>query len=206
MYYFLVWNFFPSVSYSKQHTMAAIKEAPVTEGKKAGVRRMNKANLRIDMTPMVDLGFLLIAFFVMTTEMSKPAVTKLVMPKEDPNAPPITAGESTTLTVVAAGNNRLYYYEGMLDKALADNKIVETGFSVKEGLGKIIRNKQAFLDKMHITPKGRGDLMVLIKATADASYDNVINLLDEMMINGVKKYALVKVERAETDWIKDQRP
>lgn len=186
--------------------MAAIKETAVSDGKKAGVRRMKKASLRIDMTPMVDLGFLLIAFFVMTTEMSKPAVTKLVMPKEDATVPPLTAGESTTLTVLADTNNRLYYYEGMLDKALASNKIFETSFSVKEGLGKIIRDKQIYLDKMQITPKGKNDLMVLIKATADASYDNVINLLDEMVINGVKKYALVKVEKSETDWIKNQRP
>ena len=72
-------------------------ELNVTESarKKTGAGRMKKANLRIDMTPMVDLGFLLIAFFIFTTEISKPAVTKLYMPHE---GAPINVLDSKSLT------------------------------------------------------------------------------------------------------------
>ena len=76
---------------------------------KAGVNRIKKANLKIDMTPMVDLGFLLISFFIFTTEISKPAITNLYMPKDgDPTKIP----ESKSLTILLGNNDHVFYYNG----------------------------------------------------------------------------------------------
>ena len=86
--------------------MADIQSA-ITENKKAGVRRMIKHNLKIDMTPMVDLGFLLISFFVITTELSRPQAMNFYMPHE---GPPSDAAESKTITFLTGANNKLFYY------------------------------------------------------------------------------------------------
>jgi biopolymer transport protein ExbD len=169
--------------------------------RRAGVRRMKRHSVRTDMTPMVDLGFLLITFFVFTAEISKPSVVKLNMPTD---GPPSHLGLSNALTILLDGNDRIYYYHGDWKDASANNAIVETNLSVKNGIGKVIREKQLQLD-INNKKEGRNGLMLLIKAGKHASYKNVIDALDEAMINVVKKYALLKPDPEELEWMKTKQ-
>jgi biopolymer transport protein ExbD len=168
--------------------------------RRAGVGRMKRYSVKTDMTPMVDLGFLLIAFFVMTTELSKPTVVKLNMPK---NGPPTTLGNSNALTILLEDNDRVYYYPGDWKGALANGQVFKTNFSESNGLGKVIRKKQKWLDA-NSKKEGRDGLMLLLKPGKGANYKNVMNALDEALINNVKKYALLTVEPEETEWMKMQ--
>jgi biopolymer transport protein ExbD len=171
----------------------------VTDRRRPGVRKSKRHNLRTDMTPMVDLGFILITFFVMTVQLSKPVAVKLNMPKE---GPPIKLGESSALTVLL-DDNKIYYYHGDWKEAATRKEIYATNFSEMGGLGKVIREKQKWLD-LHEKKEGRKGLMLLIKPGSNASYKNVIDALDETMINAVKKYAIVSIDPVEADWMKKQ--
>jgi biopolymer transport protein ExbD len=182
--------------------MASLNEMPVITGRRAGVSRMKKHSLKTDMTPMVDLGLLLIAFFVITTELSKPVALQLNMPHD---GPPMKLEDSNALTVLIDGNEKIHYYHGNMTNALANNKIFETTFSNRQGIGKIIRDKQQLLDQVNISKEKRNGLMLLIKATDDANYENVIDMLDEALINDVKKYAILKMEPEEKKWLHDHR-
>ncbi len=155
---------------------------------------------RTDMTPMVDLGFLLIAFFIMTTTLSKPAVLDLNMPA-DTNKPGTTIGKSNVLTVLLGGPAVVFYYEGSWDDALRLNAVRPTSLFPGQGLGSIIRAKQLLLQKMMISKEGKDGLMLLIKATNKTNYQMVIDALDEALINSVKKYALIKPDDAEKQYI-----
>src|SRR5437773_12443911 len=93
--------------------------------KAAGVKRMKKMNLTIDLTPMVDLGFLLIAFFIITTQMSQPAVTKLYMPHDGKVT---NVRESRSLTILIGGEN-LFYYSGTEQEAIKQKKIFQTSYA-----------------------------------------------------------------------------
>jgi biopolymer transport protein ExbD len=168
--------------------------------RRAGVRRMKRHSVKTDMTPMVDLGFLLIAFFVMTTELIKPTVVNLNMPK---SGPPMPVGNSNALTILLDDNDRVYYYPGDWKEALANGQVFKTNFSETGGLGKVIREKQKWLEA-NSKKEGRDGLMLLIKPGKGANYRNVINTLDEALINVVKKYALLPVEPEETEWMKKQ--
>ena len=168
---------------------------------KVGVRRMTKHNLKIDMTPMVDLGFLLIAFFVITTELSKPTVTDFYMPK-DGNQMPL--GNSNALTVLLEKNNTVFYYHGDWEEATKKDQIFQTNFSYSKGLGEIIRKKQQWLDINMANKEGRDGLMLLIKAANEANYENVLKVLDEIAINQVKKYAIIKLTQEERNFLKDK--
>ena len=159
-----------------------------------GQRRMKKASLRIDMTPMVDLGFLLICFFVFTTSISQPYVMKLYMPKE---GPPIHLQNSNSLTIMLDKGNKIFFYHGNWEEAIKSNAIYSTGYSANNGLGHIIREKQKWLDETKAGEKGRAGLMLLIKASPEANYKNLIDALDEVLINDINAYAVVELTEEE---------
>ncbi|HEY6504432.1 MAG TPA: biopolymer transporter ExbD [Chitinophagaceae bacterium] len=166
-----------------------------------GFGRAKRHNLKVDMTPMVDLGFILITFFVMTVQLTKPVSVNLYMPKD---GDPTPLGRSNALTVLLSGNDRIYYYHGDWNEALANNEIHTTNFSVKDGLGKMIREKQKWLDTQNKT-EGRRGLMLLIKPGKEAAYKNVIDALDEALINAVKKYTVLSAGNEEEEWLKGKR-
>lgn len=171
--------------------------ATTNERSKTGVSRSKKSVPKIDMTPMVDLGFLLITFFVITTELSKPVTMDLFMPKE---GPPIKLRKSDALTFLLGKNKTLYYYQGDWEEALMANQIFQTSFSAKQGLRKVIWEKQQQRDINNIK-EGRRDLMLLIKPGEEAVYSNVIDMLDEALINNVKKYVVLKPGEEEIKWL-----
>jgi len=159
-----------------------------------------KKVLKIDMTPMVDLGFLLITFFVFTTTISTPTVADLFMPK-DKTIDPQKLSKSLALTILLDDDNKIYYYHGDLEDALKTNEIYETNYSTYKGLGEIIRQKQKDIDASGKFKEGRKGLMLVIKPTSSSVYKNVIDALDEVMINDVKKYAIVEPAEEEIQYI-----
>ena len=165
----------------------------------------NKKQLvRIDMTPMIDLGFLLITFFVFTTTMSTPKATDLFMPTDDINNPH-SLPNSLALTLLLDDNNKIYYYHGDFDEAIKTNEIFETNYSTYDGIGKIIRQKQKNIDASGKFGEGRRGMMLLIKPTSKSVYKNVVDVLDEAVINDVKKYAIIEPANEEINYIRSKK-
>ena len=160
-----------------------------------------KQIIKIDMTPMVDLGFLLITFFVFTMTMSIPKATDLFMPKDDLTHPQ-SLPNSLALSLLLSDNNKVYYYNGDFNEAANANKIFETNYSTYEGIGKIIRQKQKDIDASGKFADGGKGLMLLIKPTSGSVYKNVIDALDEVVINDVRKYAIVEPAKEEISYIR----
>ena len=150
-----------------------------------GKRRAKKMSTRIDMTPMVDLAFLLLTFFMLTTTFAKPTVMQLTMPvipKE-----PIESGmrESQAMTIILGKGHQVHYFFGLnapQDKTVAPPKLETTSFAAS-GI------RQALLTRQ----QQRRDLVVLIKPSADSKYQDIVDILDEMNITNQRKYALVKM-------------
>ncbi len=146
-------------------------------GKKGpGVKKSKKQSTKVDLTPMVDLGFLLITFFIFTTTMSQPTSMNLNMPKDSQTQDDDTkVKESGSLTLMLGKGNIIYYYYG------SDPTTMQTtGY-------KDVRN--IILEKKRKTPAD--DLFIIIKPDKDASYKNAVDVLDEMNINDINKYAMV---------------
>ncbi len=175
---------------TNHHLQTARKHRP-------GINQKPKSSPAIDMTPMVDLGFLLIAFFVVTAELTRPASMNLAMPVD---GPPSELADSNTLTFLLDKQDRIYYYQGGWKKAKKTAAIFRTDYSAR-GLRKVITNRQRDLDAVNRNT-GHNELMLLIKASTGASYRNVVDILDEATINVVRKYALVPLSPGETDWLK----
>src|SRR5215211_1153622 len=92
--------------------------------------------LKIDMTPLVDLGFLLITFFIFTTTMAEPYKTDLYMPAGEAKDGTVI-GKSNALTILLAGNDSIFYYHGQFEEAIQANRVLVTNYNVTSGIGDI---------------------------------------------------------------------
>lgn len=138
------------------------------------VRRL-RASTRIDMTPMVDLAFLLLTFFMLTTELNKQYVMPLVVPAQ-PDSPvdvPVINGQRV-LSVILGPHDKVHWYMGERGAPTVTNM---------RGIRKVLLEKRA-----HIK-----DLYVMIKPSDKSRYQNMVDILDEMAITAVNRFSLVKI-------------
>jgi biopolymer transport protein ExbD len=172
-----------------------------------GVKKGKKLSTRIDLTPMVDLGFLLITFFMFTTTLAKPKTMEINMPYKDQNLKEEEKNKiknSVALTILLSKNHRIYYYEGIGDDPSKAPDLKITYFTPQKGIRDEIIAKKKMVDDMKRTgalgPKD--ETTVLIKPDTTATYSDLVNILDEMNINDVKVYAIIDISDIEQGFIK----
>lgn len=164
--------------------MAEVQNSSSTKQK--GVKRVNKKSTRVDLTPMVDLGFLLITFFVFTTTMATPKVLDIVVPNDTDPTKPTTVCESCVITAILGKNDVIYYYEGMPENNSFLNK---TTFSA-EGIRSVLLKKK---NKVKMVKGSVDDMVLIIKPTAESVFKNFVDVLDEVKINGIKHYFIDEI-------------
>ena len=163
--------------------MAETQQAhgPPTGGK----RRTKKMSTRVDMTPMVDLAFLLLTFFMLTTTFAKPSVMQLQMPVKDEPTP---VSAQRALTIILGKGHRVHYFFGLNapnDHTVPTPEVKTTTFAAN-GI------RQVLLARQQATPP-----IILIKPSAGSKYQDMVDILDEMNITNQKKYALVRITPAD---------
>jgi len=172
-----------------------------------GVKKGKKLSTRIDLTPMVDLGFLLITFFMFTTTLAKPKTMEINMPYKDPLMKIEDQNKiknSVALTILLSKNHRIYYYEGIGDDPNKAPDMQITAFKAKDGIRDEIIKKKKLVDGLKqsgaLGPKD--EMTVLIKPDTTSTYSDLVNMLDEMNINDVKVYAIIDISDIEQGFIK----
>jgi biopolymer transport protein ExbD len=144
--------------------------------KKGGKVRAKKQSTKVDMTPMVDLAFLLLTFFILTSTFNKPKTMEVTMPDKVQNEEEQTKiNENDILNLVLAEDDKIYYWTGLTPPAEVTN------YS-KDGVRKLL------LQRMKENPK----MMVLIKPKDESRYNNMVDILDEMDITKMKRFAIVE--------------
>ena len=189
-------------------------------GKKEGKGKQKKMTVRVDFTPMVDMNMLLITFFMLCTTLSQPQTMEISMPSNDKD---ITDDQksmvkaSQALTLLLAGDNKLYYYEG--EPNYSDYTSLKEVTYNPDGLRAVLLKKNAVaVNKVRALKKDKQDLKisdeefkkqvseikngkdtptVIIKATDEASYKNLIDALDEMQICNIGKYVITDIADAD---------
>ncbi|MFN6947233.1 MAG: ExbD/TolR family protein [Cytophagaceae bacterium] len=165
--------------------MAEINSGDGGKGKKGGKVRSKKMSTKVDMTPMVDLAFLLITFFMLTTTFNKPQTMEVNMPDKTDDNKTMDLKESKALTIVIGEGDKLYWYVG-----LQDPEVQVTDYSDK-GIRKLLQTKNNEIQ----------DLVVIIKAMDKSRYKNIVDILDEMHISQVKRYAVVDITPVDIELI-----
>ena len=157
--------------------------------KKGGKVRSKKQSTRVDLTAMVDLAFLLITFFMLTTTLAKPQAMDLAMPdKEKQDQQELTVADNRTMTILLGADNRLEWYMGLVDKPLTPPQVDNYG---RNGIRKaLIENAKKVIATTGDPSKG---LIVLIKPSDQSNYRNFVDILDEMKVSNIDRYAIVEI-------------
>ena len=164
--------------------MAAIQQPAPKAGKKP---RARKHSFHLDMTPMVDLAFLLLTFFMLTTTFAKPRVMPLTMPVPGKDKAKVASRDA--LTIVLGKNHQVHYYFGL--NAPADPTVAVPPLHTADFGPQGIR--QVLLAFRRQEPKG----VTLIKSGSAAVYRDMVDILDEMSITDQSRYALTDLSAAD---------
>ncbi len=159
--------------------MADITSSQPQQRKGRFTKVPNRQSTKVDLTPMVDLGFLLITFFVLTTSMSQPTAMTLLETKDDLLRP---VKQSGAMTIILGADNKIFYYQGIFD-GQETNPFQQTDFTAIRSLI-LNKKKRTALE----------DLMYIIKADKMSSFGDNVNLLDEMAICNVPAGHYAEVE------------
>lgn len=194
-------------------------EVQESKSKKKGSKQ-KKMTVRVDFTPMVDMNMLLITFFMLCTSLSKPQTMEISMPSNDRNITEEQKSKvkaSQAITLLLTKDNKIYYYEG--EPNYKDyTSLKETTYN-PDGLRSILLRKNAaavnkvkdlkrqklelkisddeYTKQVSEIKNGKNTPTVIIKATDDASYMNLIDALDEMQICNIGKYVITDIVEAD---------
>jgi len=157
---------------------------------KSGGRHQSRLPVRVDLTALVDLAFLLITFFMLTTTLLKPKVMPLVMPV----GPSAAVAQSSTMTI-CIGRNQALCYLGMADKPLISPKQVAFGDDLQQTI--LQTGKRVF------AATGKS-MMVVIKPSQHSIYKNLVNTLDELNITQTSRYAIAAISPKDIDMLKQK--
>lgn len=194
-------------------------------GNKSGKSKQKKFTVRVDFTPMVDMNMLLITFFMLCTSLAKPQTMEINMPANDDKMTDDQKSkvkESLAVTLLLDADNKLYYYEGQPESSEDISALKKTDYS-PEGLRRYLMQKNmAVVNKvkelkvkkthLEITQEqydkdvkelrnGKNTPNVIIKATDDATYKNLIDVLDEMQICNIGIYVIDKIKEGDIELI-----
>ena len=193
-------------------------EVQESSGKKRGKGKQKKMTVRVDFTPMVDMNMLLITFFMLCTTLSMPSNDKDITEQQKS-----MVKASQAITLLLGADNKLYYYEG--EPNYRDyTSLKETTYGAN-GLRAVLLQKNAaavnqvralkqqkldleitddeYKKKVSEIKSGKDTPTVIIKATDDASYMNLIDALDEMQICNIGKYVITDIVEADEFLIKN---
>jgi biopolymer transport protein ExbD len=186
-------------------------------------RRQKKFSTRIDFTPMCDLGFLLITFFMLSTSLNKPQTMEISMPSKDKvsEEEQNKVKESTAVTLLLGRENRLYYYFG-LGSEEKDPEVKITNYS-PDGIRNVLlqRNEEVTRQIKEIKKQRAEKLIsekdykeqsakikdnlkapvVMIKSTDESTYENLVDILDEMAICNIGRYAIIDITEYDKELI-----
>lgn len=206
--------------------MSAEVQQSSGDDKKGKKSKQKKMSIRVDFTPMVDMNMLLITFFMLCTSLSKPQTMEISMPSNEKDLTEEQQSKvkaSQALTLLLGKDNKLYYYEG--EPNYKDYSSLKESSYDADGLRALLlkKNAQAVREVREVNKKkenleisaddakvqiseirnGKDTPVVIIKATDDATYKNLIDALDEMQICDIGKYVITQIAEADEFLLKN---
>jgi len=168
--------------------------------KASGGKRRKLSSPRVDLTPMVDLGFLLITFFMYTTTLAQPNLIELQMPDQQKIAKGPEIPAESTLILIPVGNRRIAYYNGLQSPA---ESLYWCRFEGNDGLRELLNREQSRVRALPATfSPAAHRLHVLIKPDTSAEFEDVVHVLDEIAIAEIPYSTMMRISDGEQEAVK----
>jgi len=167
------------------------------KGGKGGKVRSKKNGGKVDLTAMVDLAFLLITFFMLTTSLNKPQAMEVAMPDKDKTEKKeeVLTADNRSVTVLLGSDNKVSWYYGQINAPIEGPTV--TGFGA-DGIRKVLIEKKAYVPRV----SGGKDIIVIIRPSDMSTQKDLVDILDEMKIVDIKRYMIAKISPEEIDVLK----
>ena len=154
--------------------------------------RSKKLSTRVDLTAMISVSFLLIIFFMVTIELSKPKGVDLGLPDKDPVCGGWHGGcidGNRLYTILLDDEDKIITYSGLLSDPMDAPKKVNFE---ENGIRKeVFLKKKEIQEYMTAVGKPKSGVIVIIKPSKKCNYKNLVDILDEMAIAKISTYAIV---------------
>lgn len=153
---------------------------------KGGKVRSKKDGGKVDLTAMVDLAFLLITFFMLTTSLNKPQAMDVAMPDknvETDRQTDINVDEHRSVTLVLGSDDKIVWYQGDVNNPLAGPEVIDYS---AEGLRAVLLRMKELVPRQ----AGGKDMIVVIRPSDKSVTRNIIDALDEMKIADIQRYMI----------------
>src|SRR5215510_896632 len=147
-------------------------DTPQRESKKKGKghrRPKRRVGIRVDMTPMVDVAFLLLIFFMVTTVFRTPQALEINLPPKDVQIP---IAQNHILFIKVLAGDKMFWNMG-------DDKGKPSGVTLAQ-LPPVIKSHHAADDK----------LVVVIKIDKEASFHNMVDIIDELDLAKMTRFSM----------------
>ena len=153
------------------------------KGKKKKAKRIG---VRLDMTPMVDVAFLLLTFFMLTTAFKAPQTMEISIPDDQTEKNEVKIAESNIFQIRVMDDNSIFWNLGNAKPTKIELKDLRQTL-IEENVRNIEKSKGA-------TTKDKCKLIVLIKIDKKSKYANMINIVDELDLAILDLNAKYKLE------------
>jgi len=160
---------------------------------KSGARHTNKLPVRVDLTALVDLAFLLITFFMLTTTLSKSKSLPLVMPDKGPVD--MAVGASRTMTICLGKNNQAMWYLGTAENPIIAPKTIAYGADM---------NKAILATAKQVAASTGKSMIIIVKPSAHSVYNNLVATIDELNATRTSSYAIADIAPKDIDLLKQK--
>jgi len=175
------------------------------------VRVKRRIGIRLDMTPMVDIGFLLLIFFMCTTVFRQPQAMEITLPEA--NAPNVKVSQDNVLTLKLMNDGDMVWHVGensdqpvivdSLGEVLKDQR--KANITRRVGEGKLKPEALTVLQRWEAQPndtsltrqiEDASKLVILVEVGDSCVYQRVVDAMDEIQQAKIQRFSITSLAEA----------
>jgi biopolymer transport protein ExbD len=154
------------------------------------IKKKRRVAIRIDMTPMVDIAFLLLIFYMATTTFKPPEARAVELPQSHSQ---IELPDKDVINLTVTKYDSIYVDMVKLVTLEIDGRMVET-----KGRSVVKTDKYGVAGELNRARAENHRALVVMKADRNASFGTMKAIMKQMQENSLERFLIITDNEAET--------